>query len=273
MSLVNLSIGQSRDEMSVTFGHPRGRFGQWSPADAICPDRHQNKGWQTGGVPVARDGVDHNPDRWVEARDVLDEVANPSAQRRQRRLRNRLVLLLVGAVVLSGLVAWLIAGLVGTGGHRPDSGVSTWRNAAATVFDVLSVLVIIGAAGGLIRARQWGSRWRASSAVLTMSQRRQLFRQVRGRAPVDPQRIPLARELATRLANLRWLLAMYLGIFLGQAGQLFASTHLWHAVFIAVEFVLFLAAGVQVWRDSVRARRFLADHPASPTETPVPTAP
>ncbi|SNS33855.1 hypothetical protein SAMN04488107_2273 [Geodermatophilus saharensis] len=93
--------------------------------------------------------------------------------------------------------------------------------------------------------------------MLTPAQRRQLLAGVRGRRPVEPERLPLARLLAEQLVHQRAQVVMSAGL-----GILFAGT--WVAEQTATRLTVLLlwaavacVAGPLIERDARRARRFL----------------
>jgi len=98
--------------------------------------------------------------------------------------------------------------------------------------------------------------------VLSRAQRRALVQQVRGRRPVDPVRLRLARDVAARQVRqqgLPWLLA---GLLLDQVGLAIGDPSSFRMGY-AVGFAVFYGGVLLLLRrQRDQMRRFLAAHPA-----------
>ncbi|MGZ4572223.1 MAG: hypothetical protein ACXVXU_15235, partial [Blastococcus sp.] len=156
-------------------------------------------------------GAGTDEERWAQAESILANNPTPSAQAQVRRVRTMLWLLLVGTMVL-GLGLGVLAVVLFGHGHHRTSHVPAWQEITGLAVELAGVVVEIAGIVTLRRRRQWGARWRAPTAVLTRAQRRSLVKQVRGRIPAEPARLPLTRDLAGRLADQRGLLVLYVGI-------------------------------------------------------------
>ncbi len=107
-------------------------------------------------------------------------------------------------------------------------------------------------------------RWSEAQSLLervpTESAQRRLTAQVRGRRPVDTDRLPLARLVAEQLVVQRTGTAANLGLEVLFVGQWIADPSTARAV-IAVSYGLLLAAlWPFLYRDIRAARRFLTRH-------------
>jgi len=213
--------------------------------------------------------ADTDEDRWAEAQSLLDGVPTESADRRLPRAR-RLTLLIVAAVVVVSAALALVA-LAWFGDGLPDGGSDDgplWRQVAGLVVSGLAVVVL-----AVVLVVQWrGNRrrraWRSPLLVLSRRQRKDLLAQVRGRAEVVPERLPLARHLAETLVDQRIAVALYLGLLLLYSGQLLTLQTSWWTVLgvgYAVAGAVFLP---NVVRNARRAQTFLDAHPAEPAAVP-----
>src|SRR5688500_18921981 len=112
-----------------------------------------------------------------------------------------------------------------------------------------------------LRTNRRRSAWRSPLFVLTDKQRKELVRAVRGQATVAPDRLPLARHLASAMLHQRVLAMLYLGLTLLWTGQLIAAPSWWRAVLAGSTVVLFALGVPLVLRQERQARRFLEQHP------------
>ncbi len=126
------------------------------------------------------------------------------------------------------------------------------------------VIAFLGLAAMWRTNRRLDRGWRSPLLVLTRRQRKELLAQVRGLTPIEPTRVPLARNLAARLVGqTSGVLILNLGILLNFVGQGIALPHWWRGA-LAMIFTLALAVGwLLMRRDTHRARRFLREHPAA----------
>jgi len=111
-----------------------------------------------------------------------------------------------------------------------------------------------------VRSGQFKAVWRSPSMVLSRSQRRQVLRQIRGRAAVDESMLPVSRQLAALLYKSRSIIGLFVAlplIFLGQALPQNDPFRWWLAIVIIV---LCSALLVLMYRDTVRAKRFLTHY-------------
>jgi hypothetical protein len=201
-------------------------------------------------------------ERWLAAQRVLTGSIDPGLRRRQRRKRWTVVALALGVILLSLAVGVGAVALLGGHRHGVEPTVPTWREAVA------GTLALCGAAAAgvglvkLFRANGAGTRWNSPQAMLSRRQRRDLLRQVRGQAPVDPAHLLLTVHTARLLARQRPVLLLALGLVLLQAAGAVDSGKPWRVGLASGGAVAMAACAVLVERDVRRARRFLAQHHA-----------
>jgi hypothetical protein len=205
-------------------------------------------------------GAVTDEERWAQAESILANNPTPSAEARTRRVRTMVWLSVVGVVVLSAAVGVLAAVLFRHGHHRP-SHVPAWQEITGLTVQMAGVAVEIAGFVILHRRRQWGARWRTPTAVLTRVQRRSLVRQVRGRIPADPSRLPLTRDLAGRLVDQRGLVVLFVGIAILNVGQTILHPSPFRIGLTAVIVGVYAACIPLMRRQRRQAQRFLAEHP------------
>ena len=202
--------------------------------------------------------------RWAEAESMLAGTTSAEAQRRGRRLRNRLLLIVLGAFVLSIALGFLVALIFGSHHHQHRSADSTsWLHVAGLVASSCGLIVEIVALVKMVRSRQRGSAWRSPMLVLTRRQRRSLVQQIRGKRPVDPARLALTRYVAERWEGQSpQIFLVFVGAAMIGVGNVLITPNGFHyglAVYLAVLLVLMFV----LWeRQRRQARRFLEEHPA-----------
>jgi hypothetical protein len=206
--------------------------------------------------------TDTDEDRWAEAQSILDRTPTESAAWRLRRAQRNRWLLVVGLAVGVTAVAVAVAFLL-LDGSTPDRAreVSTAR---AVVGFSLSGLGLVLMVVGLVLQIRAGRRVRGYSSpvhVLTRRQQKELLAQVRGRAPVQPERIGLARHLAGVLQAQQLGLMPPAGLLVNFVGLWIASPSTWRLVTIGIFAPVLLVGAVLLRRESRRLRRFLATHP------------
>jgi hypothetical protein len=194
---------------------------------------------------------------WAEAQALLDRVP-PEAPHREaarRRYDRRAVRFGIGVLATAVAVGLVVLAV----DPPPDNGnPPTWR-----VFMGLSVGGLGLALLGVRLARPYGSRlWLAEPLrPLTRRQRAELLRYVRGRSPVPPERMALARLQAEALLEQRTRLAPQAGLAVVYLGMWTVHRSLFTTVMALAFTALVGTAGVRVVRDAARARRFLDEHP------------
>jgi len=207
--------------------------------------------------------------RWVQALAILDGGGDPRAQRRSRN--RRLVVLLAGLVLLTAATAAVgfLLSMHADGPaarHHDPRDVSQLRKVGALGVIVVGLVVEMVGLVQLLRFKHRMPVWRLPTLALTSGQRRQLIRQVRGRAPVQPDRLRLLRDLARRMqGQYQGPFGPY-GLLIGSlslllAGEAVASTRMW-MLWLSVPLVcLYPFAMTLMRRDARRAAGFLTQYP------------
>lgn len=201
--------------------------------------------------------------RWAEAQSVLDRRATESAQQRLAQRRRLLILAVVGGVVLGAAVSALLVVLLHEGiGRSTEHDVPVWQ--AVTGFVIAGAGLVVQ---GFAVVVQWRTNrrlqaWSSPLLVLSRAQRKELRAQVRGRAPVDADRLPLARHLAERLIAQRLAVGANLGLLVAFIGLWIAEPSWWRAVLALFLALATAAVAPFAERDARRARRFLEEHAA-----------
>ena len=201
--------------------------------------------------------------RWAEAQSLLDDVPTESAERRARRsLRTRILIgLAVGVFVGAPLgigVAWL-ADRSADGATSADAPL--WQEITGLAVAGAGLLVLFGGVIAQFRANRRMRAWRSPLAVLTKDQRKELLAGMRGRRDLHPDRLPLARHLASNLLDQRALVLVLGGQAVLWIGLLIAFPS-WLRAAVAAVLVGFTVVGVPFMRRQERqARRFLAEQP------------
>jgi hypothetical protein len=212
---------------------------------------------------MATNGTVSGSDRqWAKAsallKDPQDEAILQGVRRRRRRMS-----WLFGTVVAVTVVVGVLAGfLIAAGDDDASDALSSsgplWLSIVGVAFDVAGLLIIVTY---VVMARRAGLFTPGPLSVLSWSQRRSLGRQVLGKEPVQPVRLPLLRHVAYRIMQQRNLLLVSVsGLMLGQLGSFLGSPGLWRAVVLVALACLFLFAGLQLQREGRRAERFLIEH-------------
>ncbi len=211
----------------------------------------------TGSVtPATEDEV-----RWAEAQSILDRAPTESAEQRLRRSRYLTVLSVAAAFLLLAIVATVLGVLLhGTFESRLPE-VPTWQ--AVIGYTIAVAGLLLQAFGLVAMSRNNRTRWRSPLAALTRRQRKELLAQARGLQPIEPARLPLARDMAQQLINQRALMVANSGLGIAFTGQWIASPAVWRGVLAIGYGVVLAVAWLFIQRDARRARRFLEDHPSS----------
>ncbi|TXR57455.1 hypothetical protein [Quadrisphaera setariae] len=201
-------------------------------------------------------------ERWEQALSIAQGTPTPPALDRQRRRRRDVLLWLIGLLAAAS-AAGFVAGLLfpdAFGGPAGNSADSDQRDAVVLVTVLVGFAVEAVGIAMLVRARQWGARWRSPVAVLTRTQRRLVLREVRGRVPAHQDHLPVSLDLARRLVSTDGLLVMFAGFSIMQLGRLVDQSGLVSTLWTSGVLALFLVAAVLVLRDRLRAQRFLDRH-------------
>jgi hypothetical protein len=207
--------------------------------------------------------------RWAEAQSILDRAPTESAAERLRRARRNRWLLVAGLTLVSLGLGVLVALFLLDPSPDAGEGVPTWRLVVGFTISGLALLFMLVALVVQFRALRRTRAWGSPLHVLTRRQRKELLAAVRGRVPVVPERLPLARHLAELLLVQRLALLVQAGMMVNFVGLWIADPEPYRLVVAAVFCISLLVAGLLLQRENRRAKRFLDAHPASvpPTET------
>lgn len=201
--------------------------------------------------------------RWREAQRLLDGAIDDGARQRLHRQKViRLMIILSMVAFGAWVVVWAVIGH--RSGHHPQPPVDVpvWAEVVSWSLRVIGLVVVVVGGIGLKRSRQLGFAWRAPTQVLNRAERKQLLQQVRGRRPVVPAQLPLARDLAVRATRLSHQLVWALGIVIMMAAEPFdgSGSRSLSIVVVSLVAVSYGAAAVLTRRDIARARLFLSQH-------------
>ena len=217
-----------------------------------------------GSDGVGSDG-DGSQQRWGAAQLLLDgQDPGPLAVSRLRR--NKVLLrALVGVLLVLPLlvVIALVLHDAPSPQHTPDPRVPRARVVLGVVLSGAGLLVNALALWDLLGGRVQRKALGEPLQVLTRTQRQELLRQVRGQAPADPGRLPLARGLAELLLGQRQAPLILGGQLLAQTGLAVLNGRSYQVALAAVMAALFGVVAPLILRETRRARAFLARHPAT----------
>ena len=123
---------------------------------------------------------------------------NPTAEellqrRKIKAMRVRIVVVL-GTVIIGVALGSAFRHRGATTSH--GSGVAHWRTVAGPALLIAGLLLETVVIVSRIRSGQFKAGWRSPTFVLSRPQRRQILRQIRGRADVDESMVPVSRRLA-----------------------------------------------------------------------------
>ena len=200
--------------------------------------------------------------RWADALSLLERTPTESAAQRLRRARRLRWLFVASLLLVTLALGAIVALLLIDPSTDHDTDVPTWRAVAGFSICGLGLLVAAVALVIQFRGLRRAGVWRSPLHVLRFGQRRELLRQVRGRGPDVPERIPLARHMAEVLLTQRLALPVQAGLLLNFAGLWIADPRTYRLVLIVVLGAVLLGAGIAFRRENRRARRYLAEHPA-----------
>jgi hypothetical protein len=193
--------------------------------------------------------------RWADAESILDgspsEFAVHQLRHYQRRLRT-LIWSLAGFFVL--VVAASVVVVVVFGHHHGHhaaarSRAPVWQAIGGLGVTGAGIVVLIVGLVGYFRSGGWRDAWRSPALVLTRAQRRQLSAQIRGRAPLEPDRVRVARyvtELAAGPRARKFFAFLLTGVVLELIGQLISMPGTGRLIYTGVALVVY-AGLVAFW--------------------------
>lgn len=201
--------------------------------------------------------------RWSGAESLLAGQPTQDALRdvaeRRTRVTNRRVRRLVAAVVVGAAAA--VVQLLREHGSGSGQHAATGARVGGGLLVAIGAVLLVAGTVKLRRSTLWRERWTAPGAVLGKPQLLQLRRQLNGRAPVDPDRLPLLRDMARRTLDLGWMIVSTTGSALLVAGFAVLSADLLMWICAVAVAVLAAWSAVGLGIGIRRARGFLADHP------------
>lgn len=208
---------------------------------------------------TGRAGAVSDEERWDQAASIARGLPTPAALGRRRRAARRYLLVLSGALVAGaatgGAVGWWTASRSSGQELVEDTGPGWlhWTGLGAGI-----VLVIIGVFLA-VRAKQWGSAWKAPTTVLTRRQRREAVREMRGRTPAAAEHLPVVLDLARRWTATDGVILIFAGNSVLQL-SLVADQPRPLGLVNALAAVAFLAGIARFLLERRRAQRFLERH-------------
>jgi hypothetical protein len=208
-----------------------------------------------------------NGDDWARAQAVLDRLPPEAAERRARRVRLERRLTRLGVAVTAVAVGTLLVLLV-VDRDSPPGDAPPWRVADGFAVQaiglVLMIAVHVAHSGAVRHTRGWGRpmHW------LSRREHKELVRQVRGKDPLVPEQLPLARHTAGMVLVQRPPLAAPSAFLLVVVGQYIAMPDTVRFLLAAAMAVAVVAAEVHVRRDVRRTQRFLAENQPAPGAPP-----
>lgn len=202
--------------------------------------------------------------RWAQALSILEGRPDLPAEQSLQRVRRNRLLMISAFIVLTVVVALVVGALFldvdGPGSRRDEDVPTSLRVVGLSVSGLGLVVMLVG--GVLLVRRLRGARgWRSPLTLLTFRQRRELVAQLRGRAPLVPERAPLVGHLADVLLAQRVALLPQAGLLLNFTGLWIADRSTWRLVGIVVLVAVLVVVAVFGRRDLDRSRRFLREHP------------
>ena len=200
-------------------------------------------------------------ERWADAEELLARW-RPEPVERGRARDRRDDQLFVAATVLVGAAVALALALLGVD-PSPDPGgePTAWRAVTGLVVACVGLLFLLASAALRVPRRRPPMAWGSPLRELTARQRRQLMRQVRGRSPVEPERVGLARQTAAELLARRGSAVIQTGFTVAFIGFWMGDRSLGRTLLTLLFLVAFTVVAVQAWRDGRSARRFLEQYP------------
>jgi hypothetical protein len=198
-------------------------------------------------------------ERWADAESILDGDPTEFALSEIRRFRRRMRYLTwsLGVFLVVVIAAGVVVVLVGGhSGHHATAPTRTplWQEIAGLCLNGLGLLLIVGGLVHHFRSGVWRASSRSPALVLTRSQRRELSAQIRGRTPVQPERVRLARYVADLAGGphaRRFFTLLLTGLVLELVGQLITFPSTWRLIYTGaflVVYVVLVGVVARRWR-------------------------
>ncbi len=209
-------------------------------------------------------------ERAIAALNLAGRGDSPEAQQLLQRRKTRAIRIriawMLGGLIVGGAIGLMLRHRGSTTSH--GSSVAPWRTVAGPALLIAGIVLEIVVLVARVRSGQFKAGWRSPSLVLSRPQRRQILRQIRGRAAVDESMLPVSRHLAELLRRQRFFIGLFIAlslIFLGQALPYNVPFRWWLALILVV---VYAALSVQIYRDTARAERFLKQCPNGQSAQP-----
>ena len=178
--------------------------------------------------------------------------------------RRRLVLVVLLAVVVA-LGAAVAAYLTARDGRGPAPAAEPagpgWLGWLGLGLELVGFVLVIGGGLRIWRGRRSAPSWRAPLQGLSGTEQRGLLQQVRGRSAVQPDALPLTRQVADALVRQQGQLGMSAtGLALLMVGQVLVRPGALVLTLAGTVLALLVVGVVLVRRDARAGRRFLRQH-------------
>lgn len=207
--------------------------------------------------------TDEDEERWAEAEALLARWRPEPVDRRLARERQNQRVLTAG-FVLAGVALALALVLLAVDPPPHADDAPTWRVVTGLTVSVIGLVFLVVGAGFRVPARRAPLAWGRPLQALNRRQRRELLRQVRGRTPVVPERIPLARHVAETLLDQQSALHVQTSLLVSFIGLFIVGWSIVGTLYTVGMTAAVAAGAVQGHRDRRRLHRFLDAHPAPP---------
>jgi hypothetical protein len=211
-------------------------------------------------------------ERWADAESILDGDPSEFALSELRRFRRRMRYLIwsLGGLVVITVAVGVVMAFVFSGHHPQHAAASTrtpvGQEIAGLATNGVGLVVLVVGLVRYFRSGVWGAAWRSPAIVLTRAQRRELSAHIRGRAPVPPERVRVARCVAELNAGPRvrtFLTFLFTGLALQLVGQLIGHPSSDRLVYTGTLLLVYVLLGGFVARRWRQIREFL-DRTRSP---------
>jgi hypothetical protein len=207
-----------------------------------------------GGLAAGKVGPKHHnvmertdAQRWADAESILDgdpsEFAVHQLSRYRRRLRT-LIWSLVAVFLITAVTGVVVIVVFGHHHHHATAHtrVPLWQEIAGLIVQGAGLVFLVVGFAGHVRSGGWRDSWRSPAMVLTWAQRRELSAQIRGRAPLDPDRARVARhvtELAAGPRARRFFAFLFTGIVLELIGQMISTPSTGRVIYTGAALVVY----------------------------------
>ena len=209
--------------------------------------------------------------RWADAESILDGGPSEFAVQELRRRRRRMRILLwssLGFVLLAVVVSVVLIAVLGQHSHHAPTHrrVPVWQEITGLAVNGIGLVVLVVGLVGYVRSGAWRDAWRSPALVLTRAQRRELSKQIRGRSPVDPDHVRVARHVGGFAVDprvRRYFAFLLTGVVLQFVGQVITTPSTGRVIYTAVALVAY-AVLAMFWVGRQRQLRAFLDETRMP---------